>query len=97
MINAKIQFSWNVGAGVGSVTSDLPIQSEANFINTIDKWYHVKADRSGDYLSAKKHFSVDLKFNGKAHVFSNDMLTSRYLKFSGLEELEHWKSVSSLM
>lgn len=47
MINAKVQFSWNVGAGVGSVTSDLPIQNEANFINTIDKWYHVKADRLG--------------------------------------------------
>ncbi|XP_048757989.2 laminin subunit alpha-2-like isoform X2 [Ostrea edulis] len=47
MINAKIQFSWNVGAGVGSVTSDLPIQNEANFIRTIDKWYHVKADRLG--------------------------------------------------
>ena len=45
MINAKIQFSWNVGAGVGKVTSDLPIQNENNFINTIDKWYHVKADR----------------------------------------------------
>lgn len=65
IINAKIQFSWNVGAGVGSVTSDLPIQSEANFINTIDKWYHVKADRSGDYLSAKKHFSVDLSLMAK--------------------------------
>ncbi|XP_078319283.1 laminin subunit alpha-2-like isoform X3 [Crassostrea virginica] len=47
MINAKIQFSWNVGAGVGKVTSDLPIQNENNFINTIDKWYHVKADRLG--------------------------------------------------
>ncbi|XP_062614987.1 laminin subunit alpha lam-3-like [Saccostrea cucullata] len=47
MISAKVRFLWNVGAGVGSVTSDLPIQNEANFINTVDKWYHVKAERRG--------------------------------------------------
>lgn len=71
MINAKVQFSWNVGAGVGSVTSDLPIQNEANFINTIDKWYHVKADRSGDYLLAQKAFFSSLMAK---HVLTNNIL-----------------------
>ncbi|XP_053394147.1 laminin subunit alpha-2-like isoform X2 [Mercenaria mercenaria] len=45
--NRKIRFSWNAGGGSGSVDSDIVIESQTDVIKETDKWYQVKAERTG--------------------------------------------------
>ncbi|XP_033738423.1 laminin subunit alpha-2-like isoform X2 [Pecten maximus] len=47
MIGGKMHFSWDSGSGPGSVTNDMVIRDEANFITENKKWYHVSAERIG--------------------------------------------------
>ncbi|XP_060085671.1 laminin subunit alpha-2-like [Ylistrum balloti] len=45
LIGGKMHFSWDAGSGPGSVTNDMIIMNEENFITENKKWYHVSAER----------------------------------------------------
>ena len=43
--DSKVRFIWNAGNGLGTVTNDMIITNEQNFINEEAKWFHVQAER----------------------------------------------------
>ncbi len=45
VINSRVKFTWDVGAGPHHVEHDLPIEAASGKLKEENKWYKVKAKR----------------------------------------------------
>jgi len=45
LVNSRVRFSWDVGAGGSLIEHDLPIVSASGKFEEADKWYKVEAMR----------------------------------------------------
>ena len=70
LVNSRVRFSWDVGAGGSLIEHDLPIESVADKLEEVDKWFKVEAVR---YVSLSWKYFMMLLFIPSDWCGTDDM------------------------